>query len=122
MSNDFVIARSEILRTFFPRRWGGRRSGSPLEEGKKNIYVVLCEIYEVPVWFTGFSYRELQSFVEQAVTLAVEECTGAACLGYSYPGQAGFLQRTGHHRSSLLAGAYTTQHVRMIGQHPDTSL
>lgn len=41
--------------------------------------------------FRGWSYCELQSFVEQAVALAVEEGIGASCLGYSYPGQAGFL-------------------------------
>lgn len=43
--------------------------------------------------FMGLSYCELQSLVEQAIALAVEEGVGAPRLGYSYPGQAGFLQR-----------------------------
>lgn len=42
--------------------------------------------------FRGLSYCELQSLVEQAIALAVEEGVGAPRLGYSYPGQAGFLQ------------------------------
>ena len=49
------------------------------------------------LWLGGWSYREFQSFVEQAVALAVEEGVGASCLGYSYPGQAGFLQRARDH-------------------------
>lgn len=45
-------------------------------------------------WFGGLSHRELQGFVEQAVAFAVEESAGASRLGYSYPGQARFLQKT----------------------------
>lgn len=43
--------------------------------------------------FKGESYRELQSFIKETITLAVEEGIGASCLGYSYPGQTGFLQK-----------------------------
>lgn len=75
----------------------------------------------VSVRFRGVSYRELQNFVEQAVALAVEEGIGASCLGYSYPGQAGFLQRARDHRQHLLVSAYTILYVRMIGYHPDAS-
>lgn len=49
------------------------------------------------------SYRELQSFVEQAVSLAVQEGVGASRLGYSYSGQAGFLQRAQTIRASASA-------------------
>jgi len=41
----------------------------------------------------GGAYRELQGFIEQAVLLAVQEGIGASLLGYSYLGQASFLQR-----------------------------
>lgn len=68
-------------------------------------HVWLCVKWHA-VWglqsFADRSYRELQSFVEQAVALAVKEGTGASCLGYSYPGQAGFLQRVRDHRNHLL--------------------
>lgn len=43
--------------------------------------------------FRGCSYCELQSFIEQAIALAVEEGVGAPRLGDPYPGQTGFLQR-----------------------------
>lgn len=39
-----------------------------------------------------FSHRQLQQFVEESVVLALEEGVGAARLGYSYPGQPGFLE------------------------------
>lgn len=47
----------------------------------------------------GLSYRQLQQFVEQSVVFALDEGVGAAGLGYSYPGQSGFLgvgRRRGH--------------------------
>lgn len=68
----------------------------------------ISDISEELYWFRGWSYCELQSFIEQAVALAVEECIGASRLGYSYPGQAGFLQRARDHRNHLLVSAYTT--------------
>lgn len=39
----------------------------------------------------GCSHRQFQQFVEQSVAFAVHEGVGAAGLGYSYPGQSGFL-------------------------------
>lgn len=46
----------------------------------------------------GRSYRQLKQFVEQSVAFALDEGVGAAGLGYSYPGQSGFLSvgRRGH--------------------------
>lgn len=46
-----------------------------------------------------FSHRQLQQFVEQSVVFALKEGVGAAGLGYSYPGESGFLgvgRRRGH--------------------------
>lgn len=39
----------------------------------------------------GLSHRQLEQFVEQSVVFALDEGVGAAGLGYSYPGQSGFL-------------------------------
>lgn len=39
----------------------------------------------------GLSHRQLQQFVEKSVAFALKEGVGAAGLGYSYPGQSGFL-------------------------------
>lgn len=39
----------------------------------------------------GLSHRQLQQFVEQPVAFALDEGVGTAGLGYSYPGQSGFL-------------------------------
>lgn len=49
--------------------------------------------------FRGLSHRQLKQVVEQSVVLALEEGVAAAGLGYSYPGQSGFLgvgRRRGH--------------------------
>mgnify|MGYP000451107027 CR=1 FL=1 len=46
--------------------------------------------------------EELQDFVEQAVAFAMEEGVGGSLPRYSYPGQAGFLQREGDKRIHLL--------------------
>lgn len=47
-------------------------------------------------WFWGpggLSHRQLQQFAEHAVAFALDEGVGAAGLGYSYPGQSGFLRK-----------------------------
>lgn len=41
----------------------------------------------------GLSHRQLQQFVEQPVPFALDEGVGTAGLGYSYPGQSGFLRK-----------------------------
>lgn len=48
----------------------------------------------------GLSHRQLQQFVQRPVVFALDEGIGAAGLGYSYPGQSGFLGvgRRGGHR------------------------
>lgn len=41
----------------------------------------------------SLSHRQLQQFAQHAVASALDEGVGAAGLGYSYPGQSGFLRK-----------------------------
>lgn len=59
--------------------------------------------------FRGLSYRQLQQFVEQSVAFALEEGVGAAGLGYSNPGQSGFLGVGGRSHSIRQGGREVTE-------------